>query len=79
MAGRARKVYIEYTSACDGVLFSTDESVTVSPELRIDQSVGITTGNVKYNGTVNVMGSIEDGSRVECEGSLNVGENLGVI
>ncbi|MBL0266553.1 MAG: DUF342 domain-containing protein [Leptospiraceae bacterium] len=62
------KVYIEYTSACDGVLFSTDESVTVSPELRIDQSVGITTGNVKYNGTVNVMGSIEDGSRVECEG-----------
>ncbi|MBP6740079.1 MAG: DUF342 domain-containing protein [Leptospiraceae bacterium] len=70
------KIYIEYTSACDGVLFSTDESVTVSPELRIDQSVGITTGNVKYNGTVNVMGSIEDGSRVECEGSLNVGENL---
>ena len=70
------KVFIEYTSACDGVLFSTDESVTVSPELRIDQSVGLSTGNVKYNGTVNVMGSIEDGARVECEGSLNVAENL---
>lgn len=70
------KVFIDYTSACDGVLFSTDESVTVSPELRIDQSVGIATGNVKYNGTVNVVGSIEDGARVECEGSLNVSENL---
>lgn len=70
------KVYVEYTSACNGVLFSTDESVTVSPELRIEQSVGISTGNVKYDGTVNVVGSIEDGSKVECEGSLNVAENL---
>jgi len=70
------KVFIDYTSACDGVLFSTDESVTVSPELRIEQSVGIATGNVKYNGTVNVIGSIEDGAKVECEGSLNVAENL---
>ena len=70
------KIYIEYTSACNGVLFSTDESVTVSPELRIDQSVGLATGNVNYNGTVNVTGSIEEGSKVECLGSLNVGENL---
>jgi uncharacterized protein (DUF342 family) len=70
------KIYIDYSSACNGVLFSTDESVTVSPELRIDQSVGLSTGNVKYNGTVNVMGSIEDGAKVECDGSLNVAENL---
>ncbi|MBK8396976.1 MAG: DUF342 domain-containing protein [Leptospiraceae bacterium] len=70
------KIYVEYTSACNGVLFSTDESVSVSPELRIEQSVGISTGNVTYDGTVNVVGSIEDGARVECQGSLNVAENL---
>ncbi len=70
------KIFIDYSAACDGVLFSTDESVTVSPELRVDTNVGLSTGNINYNGTVNVGGTVEDGSVIECQGSLNVGEVL---
>ncbi len=70
------KIFIDYSSACDGVLFSTDESVTVSPELRVEGDVGLSTGNINYTGTVNVTGTVEDGSVINCEGSLNIGEVL---
>jgi uncharacterized protein (DUF342 family) len=70
------KIYVEYYSALDGVLFSTDESINVSQELRISSNIGLTTGNVNYNGTITVEGSIEEGSKVACNGSLYVSENV---
>lgn len=70
------KVYVEYFASCNGVLFSTDESITVSPELRITENVGLSTGNIKYDGTVNVEGSVEDGSVIISKEALNISENL---
>lgn len=70
------KIYVEYYSALDGVLFSTDEAINVSQELRITSNIGLTTGNVTYNGSITVDGSIEEGSKVSCSGSLYVSENV---
>ncbi len=70
------KIYVEYYSALDGVLFSTDESINVSQELRISSNVGLATGNINYNGSITVEGSIEEGSQVKCNGSLYVAENV---
>ncbi|MBE7413482.1 MAG: FapA family protein [Leptospiraceae bacterium] len=69
-------IYIEHYSVTDGVIYLTDNSVSVSPELEIQSDVGLSTGNVKYEGSVRVKGSIESGSNVFCTGSLIVGGNI---
>jgi len=69
-------LYIEHFSITDGVIYLTDSSVAVSPELEIQSDVGLETGNVKYEGSVRVKGNIEAGSNVFCTGSLVVGGNV---
>lgn len=70
------RVFIEYFAAIDGVLFSTDESITISSELRIHSNIGLATGNINYNGSITVDGSIEEGSKVVSTGNIYVGENV---
>lgn len=70
------KLYTDYYANCDGALYSTDNSIAVSPELIVDSDVGLESGNIKFDGTVNVKGTIEDGSKLECTGNLIVSENI---
>lgn len=70
------KVYMEYSAGCNGVLISNDETVTVSEELQINSNVGLSTGNISYEGSITVRGSIEEGAKVTCTGSLLVHENI---
>ncbi|MDX1958918.1 MAG: FapA family protein [Leptospiraceae bacterium] len=70
------KVYIEYSAATNGVLYSSDESINVSEQLTIRGNVGLSTGNINYNGAITVEGSIEEGSKVTCTESLLIAENL---
>lgn len=65
-----------FYATCNGVIFTTDNSITVSPELNIDSDVGLETGNINYEGTVNVTGSIVEGSNIFSKGSLYVGGNV---
>jgi uncharacterized protein (DUF342 family) len=65
-----------YYATSNGVIFTTDNSITVSPELNIDSDVGLETGNINYEGTINVTGSIVEGSNVFSKGSLYVGVNV---
>lgn len=68
------KKYIDFIAACDGALFSNDSNITVYQELTVETDVGLTTGNIKYDGTVNVHGSVEEGSKIECTGNLLISE-----
>ncbi|ULH27790.1 FapA family protein [Leptospira weilii] len=66
----------EYFASCNGVIFVTEVSITVSPELQIAGNVGLSTGNIQFDGNVIVRGDIEPSSVVECTGSLIVYGNL---
>ncbi|EMO26641.1 PF03961 family protein [Leptospira interrogans serovar Bataviae str. HAI135] len=66
----------EYFATSNGVLFATEISITVSPELQIAGNVGLSTGNIQFDGNVIVRGDVEPGSVVECTGSLVVYGNL---
>ncbi len=66
----------EYYAAVSGVVFSTDNSLTVSPELNIDSSIGLGTGNINFEGAIRVKGTIEEGAVVNCTGSLNIEGNV---
>lgn len=68
-------VHVFYAT-CNGVIYTGDNSITVSPELTIESDVGLETGNIRYEGTVKVQGSIIEGSQVFCKGSLHVSENV---
>ncbi|EMJ92371.1 PF03961 family protein [Leptospira alstonii serovar Sichuan str. 79601] len=66
----------EYFASTNGVIFVTEVSITVSPELQIAGNVGLSTGNIQFDGNVIVRGDIEPGSVVECTGALVVYGNL---
>jgi uncharacterized protein (DUF342 family) len=70
------KIYNEFSASCDGVLISNDDSIQVSEELRLTTNVGISTGNINYQGSITVEGSIEEGAKVVCTGMLMVNENV---
>lgn len=66
----------EFYATLSGAVFSTDNSLTVSPELSIDTNVGLGTGNINFDGTIRVKGTIEEGANVICNGSLYVDGNV---
>ncbi|MBM9577843.1 DUF342 domain-containing protein [Leptospira sp. 201903070] len=66
----------EYHATSNGVIFVTESSINVSPELQIAGNVGLSTGNIQFDGNVIVRGDIEPGSVVECSGSLVIYGNL---
>lgn len=66
----------EYYAGVSGVVFSTDNSLTVSPELNIESSIGLGTGNINFEGTIRVKGTIEEGAIVNCAGSLHIDGNV---
>lgn len=65
-----------YYSTCDGVIFTTENSVTVSPELNIETDVGLETGNINFEGTIRVKGNIVEGAVVNCKSNLFVSGNV---
>lgn len=65
--------YKEYFSEVKGVFRKTQKSIEVDPVLRIKGSVGIETGNIRYDGDVEIRGNIERGSSVIAKGNIHVG------
>lgn len=66
----------EYFATLNGAVFSTDNSLAVSPELSIDTDVGLGTGNINFDGTIRVKGTIVEGANVVCNGSLYIDGNV---
>lgn len=65
-----------FYAAINGVVNSTASTISVSPELNIHSDVGLETGNINFEGSVNVIGNISEGSVVQCTGSLYVEGNV---
>lgn len=70
------KPLIEYYATCNGAVFSTDSSVTVAEELQIDSNVGLSTGNINYDGNVLVKGDVEAATAIKTQGNLLVKGNV---
>ncbi|PJZ24494.1 polymerase [Leptospira hartskeerlii] len=70
------KPLVEYFATCNGAIFSTESSITVSQELQIDSNVGLGTGNINYDGNVLVKGDVEAATSIKTQGNLMVKGNV---
>lgn len=50
--------------------------VTVVPKLTVSHDVSLKSGNVRYAGAVDILGSVQDGMLVEAKGSVMVQGNI---
>jgi uncharacterized protein (DUF342 family) len=63
----------DFVAAIHGIFVREKETIAVSPVLGIPGNVGLSSGNVTYDGNVKIGGNIERGSMVSCLGDLEVG------
>lgn len=55
-------------------MFSEESGVVaVEPVMTYKGDVDLSSGNVRSSGSLNILGSVTDGMKVECEGNLDVG------
>ena len=66
----------EFYTAIDGAIDLGETMVSVSPDLVIGTNVGLATGNINYDGDVQVKGVIEEGAVLRCTGNLTVGGTI---
>jgi len=59
-------------AAKDGEVHFTDDTIYVEEVITIDRNIDNETGNIKFNGKINVKGNITSGFRVEAEGDIEV-------
>ena len=64
-------------SLIDGHIVEEKKKISVRPFLIIYGDIGAKTGNVRYPGSVKVLGSIEDGYEILVEGNLLVEKSIG--
>lgn len=60
-------------ASIDGQAVEERKGVSVNPMLEINSDVDVATGNIHFNGSVFVKGSVQDGYTIEAEGDVNVG------
>lgn len=63
-------------AACDGNVRLSGSTVLVEPVLSV-KNVNYETGNIRFDGTVVIEGSIADGFVVEAGGDIQVGSSVG--
>ena len=57
----------------DGQIVEANNKFSVDPRLEIKGDVGVGTGNIDFNGAVDVSGSVQQGFKVKATGSVSVG------
>lgn len=65
-------------SRLNGAVYYTDGRISVSNHLEIDGDVGISTGNIKFDGFVTIKGTILDGFSVEATKDIEVNGQFGL-
>ena len=65
--------YNEYRAARQGIFVKGESKIAVSPVLVVPASVGLSSGNVNYDGNVRIGQNVERGSLVSCYGDCEVG------
>lgn len=60
-------------AAIDGQVIEEGNRMVVDPKLEINSDVDVSTGNIKFNGSVFIKGNVQDGFTVKADGDVNVG------
>ena len=61
-----------FYATCDGVPVIENESISLNKSLVFDGDVNLRTGNIRFDGPVEIKGAIDNGSVVETTGDLIV-------
>ena len=83
--GRNTKVVGEHRliATANGQIIDKGSRISVDPRLTIKGSIGVSTGDVEFDGTIQIGGNVEQGFKVkatgdiEIKGSINGGEVTG--
>lgn len=62
----------EYRALKNGIFIRGDDVVSVSPVLEVSGNVGLSSGNIDYEGNVRVTGNLERGAALKCAGDCEV-------
>lgn len=68
----------ELRAMCDGAVTVEDESVAVQNTIEVEGNVGFSTGNINFNGFVDIKGSIEDNFSVIADENIQIEGDMGV-
>ena len=73
-AGKNTKVIGEnqLVAAINGQIVDTGNKISVDPRLEIQGSVGVGTGNIDFDGTVTIMGDVNQGFFVKATGDIEI-------
>lgn len=73
-AGKNTKIIGEnqLVAAINGQIVDTGNKISVDPRLEIQGSVGVGTGNIDFDGTVTIMGDVQQGFYVKATGDIEI-------
>jgi len=60
----------QYIAQINGVLQRDGDKLWISPELQVPQDVDFGTGNIRFDGDVEILRGVKDCFKVECTGDL---------
>ena len=72
--GKNTKVVGEHRliATVNGQIVDKGSRISVDPRLEIKGSVGVSTGDVEFDGTVTVKGNVDDGFKVKATGDIEI-------
>lgn len=73
-AGKNTKIVDEHkvVATTDGQVLVTGNKMSVTPTIEIKNDVDLSTGNIEFNGSVIVRGSVQAGFMIKAEGDVDV-------
>lgn len=73
-AGKNTKIVDEHkvVATIDGQVLVTGNKMSVTPTIEIKNDVDLSTGNIEFNGSVIVRGSVQAGFMIKAEGDVDV-------
>ena len=63
-------------ASCDGEIIIKNGIITITPVHNINGDVDYSTGNVKFNGSIKIKGTVKSGFRVEGRGDIEIYGNV---
>lgn len=77
-----RSLYLEsekitfFKSEIDGVLYSSENKITVKKDLRIHSDLTLEIGNLTYSGDIFIEGNVNPGMEINCGGNLHIKKSI---
>ena len=71
--GTAKRGENTVIAAIDGQIVDSKTKIAVDPHLVVRSSVGVSTGNIDFDGSVEIKGNVEAGFMVKATGDIEIG------